>query len=502
MTYGYNNNMQPIADRIAGDVTKQVKPSSGAVVTAAYNNRTSKEPTDKADGYINVTLTVADQNYYETSTDKQPDYTSVARQAKLTKGEIRIETLQQAHDAVANALDAKYGSNKATNEVTAEEVLSVAKEALGTADYCDPRFEVRVTKCEPTTKASAESSGILNIVVRISRSIWSRTNVTKNYTISQFVTWINVVGKVKEALENPNLVLDNNVTADRIKGIANDVIGANTAITVDFGVKETTDADGNVTPKNEHFQFEESQHASEGKDGYVLGTLIFTYTTKEILPSGKEKARTETAKLAFVNAATQDSDKAYVKVKAFDSKVTAAKNIGEYFKDGSFTTTMATAAADIKAAAEQQIYSPNGNITVEIAKKPVDGKDVDDIEETTAATFKTAGVITAKLNVFMKGDATPEVITVTVTVPQKTQTLKEAEEAANEVLGQLDYSKITNAAGITAELDKVLAEPAVVNNFAIADGKLTAKIVITSSTGSQKTIPIEKTITAAETPAE
>lgn len=512
LTYGYKD-METAAERIVTDVTKEVKLSSGAVVTAAIDNTNSKAPTDKEDGYINVALTVSDANYYATAAEKQPDYVSVMRQAKLTKGEIRIKTLAQAYNAIEGALDAKYGiddegTNKATANVTASEVYSVAKGALDAADYCDPRFEVRVTKCD-ITQPTDENTGKLEINVRVSRSIWERKDVDKTgsnaYTISQLMTWENVVSEVKAALEDEDLVLGNDVTADQIKAIAQNVIGDNKAITVDFGPEKTT-ADGTVTPVNEHFQFEEAQHASEGKPGYVLGTLIFTYTTKEILLSGKEKTKTETAKLTFVNAATQNNAEAYVKVKAFDTKDTAKTSIENYFNGADFTTTedLSAAAKEIVTAAQKQVYSPSGNITVAIAKKTVDGKDVDDIELKTAPGFSAAGEITAKLDVTKKDDATPESVTIKVAIAKKTQTLKEAEDAAKKVLDAFTYTASTTAANIKTELDKVLAKPAEIKteDFKVADGKLTAKILITSSTGAQKYISIEKSVATAETPAE
>ena len=385
----------------------------------------------------------------------------------------------------------------------------MAKGALDAADYCDPRFEVRVTKCE-VTQPTAQSAGKLEINVRVSRSIWERENVDKTgnsaYAISQLMTWENVVAGVKEALEDEDLVLGNDVTADQIKAIAQNVIGDNKAITVDFGPEKTTAADGTVTPVNEHFQFEEAQHASEGKPGYVLGTLIFTYTTKEILPSGKEKTKTETKKLTFVNATTTSDDEAYVKVKAFDTKGGAGQKIKDYFNEHEFTTTedLSAAAKDIVSAAQKQIYSPDGSITVAIAKKTVDGKEVDDIEVTTQPGFSAAGEITAKLDVTKKDDATPESVTIKVAIAKKTQTLKEAEDAAKKVLDAFTYTASTTAANIKTELDKVLAKPAEIKteDFKIADGKLTAKILITSSTGAQKYISIEKSVATAETPAE
>ena len=296
------------------------------------------------------------------------------------------------------------------------------------------------------------------------------------------------------------------MTADQIKAIAQNVIGDNKAITVDFGPEKTTAADGSETPVNEHFQFEEAQHASEGKAGYVLGTLIFTHTTKKTLDSGKEKTKTETAKLTFVNSVPQNDAEAYVKVKAFDTKDTAKTSIENYFNGADFTTTedLSAAAKEIVTAAQKQVYSPSGNITVAIAKKTVDGKDVDDIKLKTAPSFSAAGEITAKLNVTMKDDTTPVVATVTVKVAKKTQTLKEAEDAAKKVLDAFTYTASTTAANIKTELDKVLAKPATINaeDFKIADGKLTAKILITSSTGAQKYISIEKSVATAETPAE
>ena len=104
----------------------------------------------------------------------------------------------------------------------------------------------------------------------------------------------------------------------------------------------------------------------------------------------------------------------------------------------------------------------------------------------------------------MKDDTTPVVATVTVKVAKKTQTLKEAEDAAKKVLDAFTYTASTTAANIKTELDKVLAKPATINaeDFKIADGKLTAKILITSSTGAQKYISIEKSVATAETPAE
>ncbi len=513
LTYGYKD-METAAERIVTDVTKEVKLSSGDVATAAIDNTNSKAPTDKEDGYINVTLTVSDANYYATAAEKQSDYVSVMRQAKLTKGEIRIETLSEAKKAIEDALDAKYGrddegTNKATANVTSAEVYSVAKGALDAADYCDPRFEVRVTKCD-ITQPTDENTGKLEINVRVSRSIWKRKDVDKTgnsaYAISQLMTWENVVARVKEALEDEDLVLGNDVTADQIKAIAQNVIGDNKAITVDFGPEKTTAADGSETPVNEHFQFEEAQHASEGKAGYVLGTLIFTHTTKKTLDSGKEKTKTETAKLTFVNSVPQNDAEAYVKVKAFDTKDTAKTSIENYFNGADCTTTedLSAAAKEIVTAAQKQVYSPSGNITVAIAKKTVDGKDVDDIKLKTAPSFSAAGEITAKLNVTMKDDTTPVVATVTVKVAKKTQTLKEAEDAAKKVLDAFTYTASTTAANIKTELDKVLAKPATINaeDFKIADGKLTAKILITSSTGAQKYISIEKSVATAETPAE